>query len=453
MMNVSSRSSRGFFKAGLACLAAAGWLLHPGVAAARVDLVTLPERDSVQLTIYNSVDLTLVRETRFLTLRKGLNHLEFSWANTLIDPTSVEFRALTHADAVEVLDVSYPPRVKDTLVWRIQSEHAGEVEVEIRYFTSGIRWSADYAAEAGKLEDAMTLAGHVRVTNNSGEDYEHAQVRLVVGVIRLVEEIAELARSGLAEKDKKMPMSQVLLRQEEKRVALYGAFAGRALGARGQAKEIVKEAMSEYFLYTVEGRDTIPNGWSKRLPSFQAAGVPITSYYKFEKERWNDRVMRFYRFTNSVPSKLGKEPLPDGTVQAFRLVTGDGLYSYVGRTAVKYIPIDEFVEMELGEDQEVLVKPTLMNWTKIDMAFDQDGNVKGWTTEETWTIEVQNSKDIPVVLDMRRNFRGDWEMATEAGYEKVDADTVKFIRPLKPREKQAFSYKLTTRYGTNVRRW
>ena len=72
---------------------------------ARVNVVTLPGRDSVLLTIYNSVDLTLVKETRKLTFRRGLNRLEFSWANTLIDPTSVEFRALTHADEVEVLDV------------------------------------------------------------------------------------------------------------------------------------------------------------------------------------------------------------------------------------------------------------------------------------------------------------------------------------------------------------
>ena len=64
-------------------------------AQARINVVTLPARDSVQLTIYNSVDLTLVRERRVLTFRKGLNRLEFSWANTLIDPTSVEFRAVT----------------------------------------------------------------------------------------------------------------------------------------------------------------------------------------------------------------------------------------------------------------------------------------------------------------------------------------------------------------------
>src|ERR1044072_3205657 len=76
----------------------------PLSSEARINVVTLPGRDSVQLTIYNSVDLTLVKETRLLTFKKGLNRLEFSWANTLIDPTSVEFRALAHADAVDVLD-------------------------------------------------------------------------------------------------------------------------------------------------------------------------------------------------------------------------------------------------------------------------------------------------------------------------------------------------------------
>src|SRR4030095_1597322 len=163
---------------------------------ARVNVVTLPGRDSVMLTIYNSVDLTLVKETRVLTLRQGLNRLEFSWANTLIDPTSVEFRALTHADEVDVLDASFPPRAPNTLEWRINSEFAGDVTVEIRYFTSGISWSADYVCEANRNETLMDFSGAVRVTNNSGEDYENAQVRLVVGVIRLVQEIADLARAG-----------------------------------------------------------------------------------------------------------------------------------------------------------------------------------------------------------------------------------------------------------------
>jgi hypothetical protein len=363
---------------------------------------------------------------------------------------------------VDVLDVSFPPRVSNTLEWRIQSEFAGEVTVEIRYFTSGITWSADYVAEATKDEKSAALAGNVRVTNKSGEDYDNAQFRLVVGTVRLVETIAALSapRSGgmvtnavrlnywAMEDEKRKDVRRELGKAVDFADRDFGLMGGMG-GGRRQA-EVIKEALSEYFLYTVEGRDTIASGWSKRLPSFRAADVPVTSYYKFEKERWADQVMRYYRFTNSEPSKLGKEPLPDGDVKAFRLITDDKLYTFVGRTAVKYIPVNESVEMELGPDREVLVKPTLMNWVKTDIAFDTDGNVKGWTTRETWEFEVQNSKDIDVVIDIRRNFSGDWSLTTDAQYEKVDATKVKFVLPLKPRARQSFSYELAVKHGTNA---
>jgi len=425
-------------------------LLAAPSAHARINVVTLPGRDSVQLTIYNSVDLTLVKETRLLTFRKGLNRLEFSWANTLIDPTSVEFHALTHADAVDVLDVSFPPRVTNTLEWRVNSEFAGEVQVEIRYFTSGISWSADYVAEANKAEKLMGFAGNVRVNNNSGEDYENAQIRLVVGVIRLVEDIAGLAKVGRPGAPTPVAAPAAVAAYAEAKQEFAKRLSGMEARGGMAPAEIVKEGLSEYFLYTVGGRDTIPNGWSKRLPSFQASDVPITSYYKYEREHWGDQVMRFYRFTNAPPSKLGKEPLPDGDVKAFRVVSDDQLYSFVGRTSVKYIPLNEQVELELGNDLEVMIKPALTNWVKTDVQFDNNGNVKGWTVKESWEFEVQNSRDIDVVLDIRRNFSGDWSLATPAAYEKVDATKVKFVLPLKPREKQKFGYEVTTRYGTNV---
>jgi hypothetical protein len=431
------------------------------VAHARINIVTLPERDTVQLTIYNSVDLTLVKETRHLTFRKGLNKLEFSWANTLIDPTSVEFRALTHADEVEVLDASFPPRAPNTLEWRINSEFAGDFVAEIRYFTSGISWSADYVAEAARAENAMSLAGSVRVKNKSGEDYENAQIRLVVGTVRLVEQIAQLAvvagKATVTNGRYDLFLADGLKREAEVRmlnefdsdVAALGASSGRS---GGRQKQVTKESLSEYFLYTVEGSDTIPNGWSKRLPSFAAPDVPLTSFYKYERETWGERVMRFYRFTNSEPAGLGKEPLPDGSVKAFRVTTDDRLYAFVGRTAVKYIPINEQVEMELGSDLEVMVKPTMTNWAKLDVAFDNRRNVVGWTEKQWWQIEVQNSKDIPVIVDVRRNFSGDWQIESGTPYEKVDATKVKFLLPLKPREKATVTYLVTLRQGTNASR-
>ena len=43
-------------------------------------------------------------------------------------------------------------------------------------------------------EKTMRLEGYVRVTNNSGEDYENAQTRLIVGQVHILDQIAELAR-------------------------------------------------------------------------------------------------------------------------------------------------------------------------------------------------------------------------------------------------------------------
>src|ERR1044071_6454759 len=74
--------------------------------AENVDLSTVPARDTVQLTIYNSEDITLVRETRTVTFKKGINPLQFSWANTLIDPTSADLKFLTNPDKLTLLDTT-----------------------------------------------------------------------------------------------------------------------------------------------------------------------------------------------------------------------------------------------------------------------------------------------------------------------------------------------------------
>ena len=160
----------------------------------KVDLVTLPGRDMTQLTIYNSADLTLVRDGRSLTLKKGDNKLQFSWANTLIDPTSLSMQPTAHADKIDITDLTYPARVQNVGVWNIKSEIGGSVPVEITYLTSGLSWRAFYMGTLAKDEKTMRLEGYVVVSNNSGEDYENAQTRLIVGQVHMLDQIAELAR-------------------------------------------------------------------------------------------------------------------------------------------------------------------------------------------------------------------------------------------------------------------
>ena len=103
---------------------------------------------------------------------------------------------------MELLDTTFPHSKPQMLYWNIQSEVEGEATVEITYFTSGISWSADYVCIANPEETEMGFEGFVRVFNNSGEEYNDAQVRLVVGKINLVEKIAQLARIPSQEVDK-----------------------------------------------------------------------------------------------------------------------------------------------------------------------------------------------------------------------------------------------------------
>ena len=248
-----------------------------GTTQSNVDLSTVPARNTIQLTVYNSEDLTLVRETRKVSFKKGVNPLQFSWANTLIDPTSVRLKFVTSPDKLDLLDTTFPHAKPQMLYWNIQSEMEGEAAVEITYFTSGISWSADYLCVANTVETQMGFEGFVRVFNNSGEEYENAQVRLVVGKINLVEKIAQLAKIPVTEVDK-MPQDQRrVLREQSLEFSFRMATPGGAAAPQNKPKEIIKEGLSEYFIYTIAGTETIPNGWSKRMRSLRVKRCPSRS--------------------------------------------------------------------------------------------------------------------------------------------------------------------------------
>lgn len=424
-------------------------------AAAKVDLVTLPVRDSVQITIYNSADMTLVRENRMLTLKQGRNRLQFSWANTLIDPTSLEMTPLAEAGKIHLMDLTYPPRVKNLGLWNINSELSGNVPVEINYLTSGLSWRAFYMGTLSKDEKTMHLQGYVRVTNNSGEDYENAQTRLIVGKVHLLDRIADLARRRYPygrPGPVPLPAPSAVMEEGEELMKDEMRATKRVMAKiRAKPKEIKKEGLSEYFLYTIEGTETIPNGWSKRLPSFQSKGVPVINLYKYEEERFGKSVVRFLSFKNDEKHKLGQTPIPGGALKVYRKAPeGDGLI-YEGQSGFKYIPVNEDVELNLGAVGNVVVEPTLMDFKTDNYLFNSKGNISGWDEIRTFKVEVKNTRDLPVKVEIYRNFNTNhWDIQNSGQtgqFEKVDLNTVKYTLQLAGKTKNEFTYILTTHHG------
>ena len=446
--------------------------LSLGVAdagATNVDLSTLPSRDTVQLTIYNAEDLTLVRETRHITVRRGMNPLQFSWANTLIDPTSVDIRFMSHGTRLDVLDTTYPHDKPQMLYWNVRSDVDGEAVVEISYFTSGITWSADYTCVSDGAETGMSFEGFVKITNDSGEDYADAHVRLVVGEINLIEKVADLARRGLISEaeyngyraDRKRAKA---FAKEDARNEYFRA-AGRMLSDRDAPKSIVKQGLSEYFIFTIPGEETVRNGWAKRMRLFAATRVPFDIVYRYRPAEYGDQLVRLFILRNDEKSSLGSAPLPDGVVRLYRDNGRDGL-SFLTAYRTKYVPIGQEIELNLGHDPQVVHERVRLRAWRDNFWFEghrpkfyfsptrghriePNYSVVGWDDHERWVERIRNYRPKPIQVEIRRSYGGHVIFASDLDPALYDYHSPEFTATIAAASERDLAYHLSFKQGIN----
>jgi hypothetical protein len=379
------------------------------------------------------------------------------WANTLIDPTSLNIEPTEQKDKIEIEQLVFPPRLRELGRWLIHSEIEGQVPFEITYFTSGLSWRAFYMGTLSEDEKKMNLDGFVRVANNSGEDYENAQTRLIVGTVHILDRIAELAR-------RQWPYGGPFIERdiggiggsEDKVRQVLGtdAFAiGGFKDEESSRKEIIKEGLSEYFLYTIEGTETIADKWGRRLLSFEANSIDVNSLYKYDEDRYGTETIRFISFVNDEKHNLGQTPIPNGNVKIYSIADRDGYLSYVGGADIKYIPVNEEIELNLGSASLVKVEPTLMNFVTENYRFGSNGDIIGWDEIRSWKVTITNTKNIPVDVEITRNFNTaywDMELKNSEGveYKKYDAAHGRFNLRLEPQSKKIFEYTVRTYHGS-----
>ncbi len=152
----------------------------PAVTAeARIKLITLPVRDRVEVRLDHD-NATLVEEQREVPLVQGENQIDFSWANTAIDPNTIVFRVVQSEFDVNVLSVSYPPG-ENALVWQVSSAKSGSAIVRISYLLGNLGKTFSYRAVAGHDEKTLTLRQYVRVNNSANESFDTANVHVGIG--------------------------------------------------------------------------------------------------------------------------------------------------------------------------------------------------------------------------------------------------------------------------------
>jgi hypothetical protein len=323
-------------------------------AQARVKLITLPVRERVEIQLDHAT-ATLVEEERIVPLVAGTNQVDFSWANTSIDPGTIVFRVIgfegdivgKNPDTqpqVNVLSVSYPPG-ENALVWDVASTHSGPVRVRISYLLGGLSKSFNYRAVAENDESTLTLSRYIRVQNFANEQYNDTQIH-----------------AGLGDKFSK------------------------PIGIN-ETKEILIE---------------------------KTPGVPITKTYTCDLARYGYldpaqkklRVPMHYVLTNDPEHKLGGEAMPYGKVRIFQK-DSTGTTAFIGEDWGQFTPIDDKMKLYLGVAQDVVVKRTIERRDRTKVG----GNLAHYDVVVKY--EIENFKDTPITLNIAEQIQN---LRAEAGF-------------------------------------
>ena len=352
-------------------------ILAPVAAQARIKLITLPPRERVEIQLDNAT-ATLVEEERIVPLVKGENQVDFSWANTQIDPETIVFRVIAPVGEqkldVKVLSVSYPPN-EAALVWSVGSSDSGSARVRISYILGNLGKSFNYRAIASRDESSLVLSQYMRLQNFANEEF---------------------GSSGLW--------------------AGFGKEFLKPIGLN-ETKEMLMARFPD-------------------VPVRKTYTASVAEFGYLDQPQNKLRVPMHYVVKNDKANKLGTAPLPYGKVRIF--IQGgekdaEKSTAFLGEDWGKFTPIDEEMRLYLGVAQDIVVKRT------IDKNENQ--RIAGNLYNQTVVIkyEIENFKDKEVTLDVvenlrfiRNQVRGDtgrdveWEMGPDTTLGATDAEKSTF---------------------------
>ena len=311
-------------------------------AHARIKLITLPPRERVEIQLDNP-GATLVEEERIVPLVKGENQVDFSWANTQIDPETIVFRVIAPVGEkkldVKVLSVSYPPN-EAALVWSVASSDSGSARVRISYILGNLSKSFNYRAVAARDETSLTLSQYIRLQNFANEEFGSTEI--------------------------------------------WAGFGKEFLKPVGLNE--TKEMLMTKF---------------QKVPVRKTYTASVHEFNYLDRPQNKLRIPMHYVLKNDKANNMGAAPLPYGKVRIFIEGTEKNkeASTFLGEDWGKFTPIDDEMKLYLGVAQDIVVKRTIDRNDNERVAgnlFNQSVVIK---------YEIENFKDQAVTLDIVENLR------------------------------------------------
>jgi hypothetical protein len=175
-----------------------------------------------------------------------------------------------------------------------------------------------------------------------------------------------------------------------------------------------------------------------------------------------------YLLTNDEKSQLGTAPLPDGIVRAFRDNGRKGL-SYLTQQQIKYIPIGDKIELNLGVDPEVifeLIKLRIFRnelWLQIhgqtelrkvggaEVIKMENASLAGWDDHEIYSQRIRNYTRKDIEVEVRRSFPGHVIFKSQLEPVLFDYQTPQFLAKIPAGKRADLLFELIHKQGTSAK--
>lgn len=452
---------------------------------------TLNEQQSVAVTIYNG-DLALVKDTRKVALKKGLNALALRDVSAQIRPETALLRSISAPGSLALLEQNFdfdlltPEKMLQKYVGKTVSivkthPQTGAETIEkatVLSANNGVVLKIGNRIETGlpgrivyddvpdNLRDRPTLVTQI---DNKGAANQTVELSYLTGGLGWkADYVAELSpkedsidlsgwvtltnTSGATYKNAKLQLVAGdfnRVRQEFQNVGMARKAAMDMVAEA--AAPMAEESLLEYHLYTLDRPTTIAESQTKQVALLSANNIPAhkelvlrgAEYYytgQYGEIGTKLKVSTFVEFENKEASKLGM-PLPKGVMRVYKKDKA-GNAQFVGEDNIDHTPKNETVRIKLGESFDVTADKKQTEFKLLP------NPQKGHSAyESAFEFTLKNAKKERMTVLVQEPIGGDWKVVSESHpHKKANSHLAVWKIDIPAEGKTTLTYRVQTKY-------
>ncbi len=452
---------------------------------------TLDAQQSVAVTIYNQ-DLALVKDTRKVSLKTGLNALALRDVSAQMRPETALLRSINAPGSLTLLEQNFdfdlltPQKMLEKYVGKtvgivktnpttgvetteqatVLAANNGVVLKIGNRIETGLPGRIVYDDVPANLRDRPTLVTQI---NNKGAADQTVELSYLTGglgwkadyvaELNSKEDMLDLSgwvtltnTSGASYKNAKLQLVAGDVNRVQQN--MHPTMMRKNMDAMAEVAApapMAEESLSEYHLYTLDRPTNIMEAQTKQVALLSASGIPArkelvllgAEYYyqgQYGEIGTKMKVSAYVEFDNKEASKLGL-PLPKGIMRFYKKDSG-GNAQFVGEDNIDHTPKNESVRLKLGDSFDVTADKK-----QTDFKVLPPPTKRNQLYESAFELVLKNAKKEKVTVTVQEPISGDWKIVSESHpHSKANSHLAVWKIDIPAESKTTLTYRAVVKY-------